>query len=520
MPKITFYTQAYNTENYIKKCIESILNQSVTDFEYIIVDNGSTDKTNSIISEYAKMDNRVTAIHYEDNRRGFWPELIKQKAKGEYFAMLDSDDWYESTFAKDLLSFAKEEYLDIAVSGSCFHFSQTNKKSYRKSDSRIFISKNNIPEHFDFIYQFFRTAWAKFFKMSIVKNIILSDFYSILESKYGGDTVFCLEALSIANRIGISDKVLHNYRVHPQSVSYVYNPKRFYSDTFLFRKAESFLSGFGKISRENYHFLHTVYINAAIDTIDITLKADLGTYERLLEIGKILKEPLTQQAIEAVNAEIDRLKAYRQLLIELFVNTVKINSGNKDILDLACSNTLLLNKELSLYVNRDNLLQHFKSGCFLLSAVNLNSAEMLKKAILSLDSKSLSESMWKVLSGMFKSNILLSWIDSPDFTLEYCGIIIEVFNLKASSALNMIIEILNNGKEIPFEEELLFLGLNVSAAAEDGAVFVFVKKLQAQLLIRQKRFDEARQALNDLLEMCPGDEDVLQLKKWLEEENV
>ncbi|RCX09876.1 glycosyltransferase involved in cell wall biosynthesis [Anaerobacterium chartisolvens] len=519
MYKITFYTHAYNTEKYMEQCIKSVLTQSVKDIEYIIVDNGSTDGTKNIIAEYAKKDSRIKAIRFEENRKGFWPKLIKDLAQGEYFSMLDSDDWYEPEFAETLLGLAENEALDIAVAGSCFHFLSENSQGYRKSESKLIVSREAFPSQFEPMYKFFRPVWGKLFKMSMIKNMDFSDYYAILNYAYGADTVVCLKSLSIANRIGISDKVLHNYRVHPQSVSYVYNPNRFYSDTFLFRKAESFLSCFGKISGENYHFLYVVYINAALDTIDIILKENLEIYQKLLEIGKILKEPLTQQAISAANIENDRLKAYRQLLIDLFVNTVKVNSGNKDIVDLACSNILLLNKELSLYVNRDNLSQHFKSGCFLLSAVNLNSDEMLKKAILSLDSKSLSESMWNILTDMFKSNILLSWIDNPDFALHYYYIIAEVFNLRASSALNMIIEILNNGKEIPFEEELLLLCLNVSAAAEDGEVFVFVKKLQTQLFIRQKRFDEAWQALNDLLEMCPEDGDVVTLKKWLEEEN-
>lgn len=519
MAKVTFYTHAYNTEKYMQKCIESVLNQTFTDFEYIIVDNGSTDKTKDIITEYASKDRRIKAIRYDENRKGFWPELIKEMATGEYFAMLDSDDWYESNFAETLLGFAEKECLDIAVGGSCFHDLAANRVGFRKSDSVAVIEKNTLTKYFPYVYQFFRPVWGKLFKMSVIKNTDFSGYYTAVELGYGADTAFCMETLKLAGRIGIADKVLHNYLIHPQSASYNYNPNRFLSDILLFRKAESYLGQFGKISNENYYFIFAVYLNAIVDTVNVILKTNMGTYEKLCEIEKILKEQLTQQCLMIIKKD-SRLMETKKSVLELIIKSGKESFNDEQMLDLAYSILRLLNVNISKYVSRENLELHSESKDFLLSMINLGSDEMLIKAISSLDDAILSDSIWTAIMEIFNKNMLLSWIDNKAFTARYSDIIIEIYNNRYAEAMAKIVETLNVQNEIPFEEELLFLCLNVSAILEDSSIFVYSKKLQTQLYIRENRLGEAAASLKDLLEMCPDDDQVLQLKEWLEEENV
>jgi len=95
---VTIYTQAYNVENYIVQCIESVLGQSYGEFEWILVENGSQDRTREIIQIYEKKDARIKCIYHDVNQTGFAQDYICQYAQGEYIAKLDSDDFWGSRY--------------------------------------------------------------------------------------------------------------------------------------------------------------------------------------------------------------------------------------------------------------------------------------------------------------------------------------------------------------------------------------------------------------------------------------
>jgi len=135
MPKISVVMPNYNCEKYLPEAIESILNQTFTDFEFIIVDDGSTDKSWEIIQEYAKKDDRIIAIKNEKNLKicktlNKWLELVRWK----YIARMDSDD------------IAEKEWLD---------------KVYNKiiSNSELWLVGSN----FIIIDKFWKKMWEKQF---------------------------------------------------------------------------------------------------------------------------------------------------------------------------------------------------------------------------------------------------------------------------------------------------------------------------------------------------------------------
>ena len=115
MPKITIYTQAYNTKSYLDQCVSSVLSQTYTDFEYLLLDNGCTDGSSEILEQYAKRDQRIHLIKFEKNQRGQRLTLTNQYATGEYYAVLDSDDWWELDYLERLIGFLECNSLDLAV---------------------------------------------------------------------------------------------------------------------------------------------------------------------------------------------------------------------------------------------------------------------------------------------------------------------------------------------------------------------------------------------------------------------
>lgn len=156
----------YNLESVIGRCIESILNQSFTNFEVLIIDDGSTDKTRQICERYLT-DYRVI-YHYKTNggvssARNYG----LTKSEGEWVTFIDGDDYVEPDYFSTLLTSLNN--IDLIVSG--VKFSNKEGKSLPSCEKIISISEDNK----DFIDNelckiYFRTPWAKLFKREIILN--------------------------------------------------------------------------------------------------------------------------------------------------------------------------------------------------------------------------------------------------------------------------------------------------------------------------------------------------------------
>ena len=108
----------YNRENLVGRAIESILVQTYKDFEFIIVDNGSTDKSGDIAEEYAKKDSRIKVIHRKRGNIGAGRNTALDAAKGDYVAFIDDDDWAEPDFLEFLRNLIVENNADISICGA------------------------------------------------------------------------------------------------------------------------------------------------------------------------------------------------------------------------------------------------------------------------------------------------------------------------------------------------------------------------------------------------------------------
>ena len=108
----------YNREALISRAIESILAQTFRDFEFIIVDNGSIDRSGQIAEEYAARDGRIRVIHWDRGNIGMGRNTGLNAAQGEYIAFIDDDDWVEPDFLEFLLGLITETCADIAICGA------------------------------------------------------------------------------------------------------------------------------------------------------------------------------------------------------------------------------------------------------------------------------------------------------------------------------------------------------------------------------------------------------------------
>ena len=126
---ISVVVPIYNVEKYLNRCVDSILNQTFTDFELILVDDGSPDNCGKICDEYAEKDNRVRVIHKPNgglsDARNAGIEWALKNSDSEWITFIDSDDWVHPNYLEFLLQAAEKNNTSVSICG----FVRTENKS-------------------------------------------------------------------------------------------------------------------------------------------------------------------------------------------------------------------------------------------------------------------------------------------------------------------------------------------------------------------------------------------------------
>ena len=115
IPSISVISPIYNMERLLSKCIDSILAQTFNDFELILIDDGSTDRSGVICDEYATRDSRIKVIHKKNEGVSIARQLGIDFAQGEYTIHIDPDDWVEPKMLEELYKKAKSEHADMVI---------------------------------------------------------------------------------------------------------------------------------------------------------------------------------------------------------------------------------------------------------------------------------------------------------------------------------------------------------------------------------------------------------------------
>lgn len=189
----------YNREKSISKCIDSILNQTESDFELILVDDGSVDNTGKICDEYKKLDERVIVIHKDNGGVSSARNAGIDIAQGKYIVFVDSDDYVADTYLETFNNID----ADLVVSGLLFG---NSKKKFEIDEC-----KKNLDE--DEIISFLNNTYAlpsvgKRFNTDIIHNNKVR-FYTTIY--YGEDAVFCSEYIKHCNSLSYRKAFTYYY---------------------------------------------------------------------------------------------------------------------------------------------------------------------------------------------------------------------------------------------------------------------------------------------------------------------
>lgn len=174
MCKISVITPVYKVEDYLRKCVDSILNQTFMDFELFIVDDGSPDSCGKIADEYVKKDSRVYAIHKENGGAPSARNAGIREAKGEYFYFPDSDDWLEPTYLEELYDLAEKTNAQLVISGFVMeYYEDDSNQSYAvSSEEKFFETKEKVYSnlHNYFNNMMMAVPWNKLYRADYISE--------------------------------------------------------------------------------------------------------------------------------------------------------------------------------------------------------------------------------------------------------------------------------------------------------------------------------------------------------------
>jgi glycosyltransferase involved in cell wall biosynthesis len=198
MPKVSVIIPVYNTAPYLRRCLDSVISQTLRDIEIICVNDGSTDESGEILREYAAIDNRIMIIDFKENRGVSVARNVGIEAvRGEYIGFVDSDDWVDLDFYEKLYAKAIGNEADIAK-GNMRYFEYDGTASIKNINDKI--KYNRMAFQWQFTTAIFRSIYITAENIRFPKAIFV-----------GEDANFLVRAVFYANMIILSDDVCYNY---------------------------------------------------------------------------------------------------------------------------------------------------------------------------------------------------------------------------------------------------------------------------------------------------------------------
>ena len=215
--KLSIVVAVYNLEQYLPRCLDALVNQTLEDIEILCVDDGSTDSAPQIIEKYAKMyPDKIKTFHKENGGEFTTRNYGLQRASGEYVTFVDTDDYVEPNWAEKLYTAAKENNADLAVCG----FERIDLKTNKVVATNMTNFGNTVKEinpKDDFMLFINPAPWNKVYKREKVKDLKFLPFRGF------NDTMFLASCYTRMKKITFVSDVLYHYYLRYDSQIHTVN---------------------------------------------------------------------------------------------------------------------------------------------------------------------------------------------------------------------------------------------------------------------------------------------------------
>lgn len=299
MTAISVVMPVYNTDKYLSKAIESVLNQTFKDIEFIIIDNGSTDGSGAIIDDYAEKDPRIRVIRHKENVfSGEARNKAIESAAGEYLCLFDSDDWAPDDMLETMYDRAKKFNAQYVVAGYFMDYYVDGKEvSYKVCpDDRDFEQDDFRHHAVDYLTRTLLTVpWNKLYSLKYLREHNIKFRNTKFEDHH-----FNMDILMDVERVSMISRPFYHYYRSRQGTDteLVYNK-------FLNQKKRDHIEHtlevyehWGINDRETMRKFANYHMGRLVQCVTTTVHSQLGRKEKRKELKGIVQDKYTDFAIK------------------------------------------------------------------------------------------------------------------------------------------------------------------------------------------------------------------------------
>ena len=314
-PLVSVIVPVYNTEKYLNKCIDSIRNQTYTNLEIWLIDDGSTDSSGLICDEYARMDNRITVIHKTNGGLSDARNAALEQCSGKYVAFIDSDDWISDNWVYDLVVSAINYGAEITVGGVCGY----SCGRYIYSPLRF---PNKVLEQPEQMIQYISSTDLR---PTVTNKLYEADLFSELRFPYGRvheDAFVSHILLGKSKKIAIVDGCFYYIRVRQGSITQQKISSKKIAD--LHQASEEMLVYYRnhypeleklatlKYINEQFYLLTSIYSTKDISLFDRQVKKlDATMTEQINRLSELKGVEFDYQISKGIDAYLNNKQRFR-----------------------------------------------------------------------------------------------------------------------------------------------------------------------------------------------------------------
>ncbi|MBR2040186.1 MAG: glycosyltransferase family 2 protein [Clostridia bacterium] len=312
---VSIIIPVYNVEKYLKRCVDSVLNQTYKNIEIILVDDGSPDNCPLMCDEFAKTDPRIKVIHKQNGGLSSARLAGFKEAEGEYILFVDSDDYIEKDMVEKLVFAIKEKNADLVICGYYTQFGDRNEENFLPFDSDILEDINT-----DYILPLIGNAEGKislpgFLPIRLLKKSFMDESFFVSENKYfAEDIVFDLLYSDKIQKIAVVNEPLYYYCINGQSLSNKYRKNKFQMLKNLYDFKKEFLSA-RNIGDDDNRLKNYITESVFVSVDNAVLS---GSYSSFLKEIKLL-----QKDAKEIIATADKNPLHSTVSLTMFLLNLK-----------------------------------------------------------------------------------------------------------------------------------------------------------------------------------------------------
>ena len=317
--KITVIVPVYNVENYLNKCLDSLINQTYKNLEIIVINDGSTDNSGKICQEYAQKDNRIIYIEKENGGQSEARNMGLDRMTGSYVTFVDSDDWVELDYVEVLYNKLIEYQADIAV-GNYYSYNEQEGIFYFHIFGNSYYEK--VYDNVSIFENFYESEHMKNFALICVGGkLYKSDLFRELRfevGKLGEDGYLNQKIYLLAEKTIYLNAGLYAYRQREGSSSRSWTEKWMHALVDAMSERITLLASLG-YPLDKHLAVYRKMLDSALSNGQASTLSDTNTYKELAAKKVVLSQLTTEKTIDKKAVVLAANYAY----VEQVMTTIK-----------------------------------------------------------------------------------------------------------------------------------------------------------------------------------------------------